>query len=224
MRSRTASDRWLVSYADFITLLFAFFATMYAVSSVDARKLAGVAQALNRAPAGPSREALGAAAAQPVSAASGALARDLQAELEAGRLELGADRRGLVLSIPEAGLFPVGSDELSSEARALVGRVARALAGLPNALRVEGHTDDRPIHTPRFRSNWELSTARATRVIEVLLEQGIAPERLSAAGYAEFHPRVDNGSPEGRARNRRVDLIVLNEETSQAEEPAGRSR
>ncbi len=224
MRPRTASDRWLVSYADFITLLFAFFATMYAVSSVDARKLAGVAQALNRAPAGSVREAPSAAAGGPVAAASDALARDLRAELDTGQLELGADRRGLVLSIPEAGLFPPGSDELSGEARALVGRVALALAGLPNPLRVEGHTDDRPIHTPRFRSNWELSTARATRVIEVLLERGVAPERLSAAGYAEFHPRVDNGSPEGRARNRRVDLIILNEGSTQAEAPAGRPR
>jgi chemotaxis protein MotB len=91
---------------------------------------------------------------------------------------------------------------------------------MPAPLRVEGHTDDVPIHTVRFRSNWNLSTARATRVVEFLSTRaGIAPARLSAAGYGEFHPRGPNDSPAGRARNRRVDIVVLNDSTRAAEEP-----
>src|SRR5205085_6529068 len=98
--------------------------------------------------------------------------------------------------------------ELSPAATGLVGRIAATLATIPNAVRVEGHTDDLPIHTARFRSNWDLSTARATRVTEFLIVRGgLNGGRLSAAGYAEFHPMTNNASPEARARNRRVDLV-----------------
>jgi chemotaxis protein MotB len=231
-----AHDRWLVSYADFITLLFAFFATMYAISNVDAQKLATVAHAMNgafddraHAPSTPSASGL-----MPerdprlVERASpdvvpAILTRSLAPELAAHRVELRVDHRGVVVSIPEAGVFALGSDELSTPARAFIARLAVTLGEIPNAVRVEGHTDDLPIHTTRFRSNWDLSTARATRVIELLMQHpNIDPQRLSAAGYAEFHPRVDNASAETRTENRRVDLVILNELTSRAEEPAGR--
>jgi chemotaxis protein MotB len=127
----------------------------------------------------------------------------------------------VILSIPEAGLFALGSDEMSAAAQDLMARVASTVAQVKNPIRVEGHTDDLPIHTDRFRSNWDLSTSRATRVVALLLERGgIAPNRLSAAGYAEFHPRVDNRSAEDRSRNRRVDLVILNDATFLAEEPS----
>ena len=86
-------------------------------------------------------------------------------------------------------------------------------------MRVEGHTDDVPIHTPRFQSNWDLSAARASRVVELLIARGVEPERLSATGYGEFHPRVANTSSESRASNRRIDLVILNAATTSAEEP-----
>jgi chemotaxis protein MotB len=218
-------QRWLVSYADFITLLFAFFATMYAMSSVDARKMTRVAQGLH--------EAFDSSARLAMTAGEGVLpghgsrivsnhARELET-IESlrervaaalggeSKLALSTDPRGLVISIPEAGTFPTGSDELSREASVLISRVADGLASSNNGVRVEGHTDDQPIHTLLFRSNWDLSTARAVRVVELLTERGLAPERLAAAGFAEFHPRVPNDSPSARATNRRVDLVVLAE-------------
>ncbi|MEP7304829.1 MAG: OmpA family protein [Acidobacteriota bacterium] len=236
IRTRTPSqDRWLVSYADFSTLLFALFATMYAISSVDAEKLTKVAKGVQQAFDEPSREhpAAARAVARPESESRGnpapaaisdirpIIVRELAPELATHRVEVSTDRRGVILSIPEAGLFAVGSDEMSLSAQALMARVASTVARVANPIRVEGHTDDLPIHTDRFRSNWDLSTSRATRVVSLLVERGgIAPDRLSAAGYAEFHPRAGNGSADDRARNRRVDLVILNDATLIAEEPA----
>ena len=227
-------ERWLLSYADFITLLFAFFAMMYAISSVDAEKLSTVSHALQVAFDDTSRGrsiASGAGlmpergsrlvAGSDSSEVRAIVTRELESELAARRLDIVADHRGLVLSIPEAGLFPIGTDEISPEARTLIARVAAMLANVPNPVRVEGHTDDLPIHTARFRSNWDLSTARASRVIEVMIEGGgIDARRLSAAGYAEFRPRVLNTSPDTRKQNRRVDVVILNDATALTEEPA----
>jgi len=96
---------------------------------------------------------------------------------------------------------------------------------LPNFVRVEGHTDNVPIHTDRFASNWELSTARATAVVAFLVQDyGISSDRLSAAGYAEYHPRISNTTDADRTKNRRVDIVVLNQTTTQAEEPGAATR
>jgi chemotaxis protein MotB len=144
----------------------------------------------------------------------------LQFELEAGQIQLVDDRRGLVVEVPEAGAFDVGSERLSGYAELVMRRVAGAVADLPNALRVEGHTDDTPIRTARFGSNWELSTARATRVVEFFIRSGnLAADRLSAAGYSQYRPRAANDTAVGRARNRRVDIVILNAATERAEEP-----
>jgi chemotaxis protein MotB len=233
-RGRVATgsrDRWLLSYADFITLLFAFFATLYAASTVDAGKLTGIAEGMQQAfadapsvmPAAPlvvlpaHRGIVGAGDGD----VRAAIERELGSELADHRLELTEDRRGLVLSIPEAGSFPEGRADLAIAAEQLMTRLAAALRRVPNAVRVEGHTDDRPIHTERYTSNWQLSTARATCVVEYLIGEGVAPDRLSAAGYSEFHPRAANEEAQGRARNRRVDIVILNAETRQSEEPVG---
>jgi chemotaxis protein MotB len=227
-----------VSYADFMTLLFAFFTLMYAMSTVDAAKLSSVAAGLQTAfdsstagisgppstafmrgvlPAG--RGIVGPATPAPPVRLE--IERALGDDLSSHHLQLSEDRRGLVLSIPEAGAFPIGSADMSDDFKDVMTRLSGALQRLPNGVRVEGHTDDVPIHTPRFGSNWELSTARATHVVQFLIQQGtLAPDRLSAAGYAEFHPLGENASPEGRARNRRVDVIVLNSAMSIAEEPS----
>jgi chemotaxis protein MotB len=232
-------DRWLVSYADFITLLFAFFAMMYAISSVDAQKLSKVSHALQLAfddsPRGrsigsgtgvlPDHGSRLTAGSEPVFDVRQLVTRDLATEIATHQIDVSVDRRGLILSIPEAGLFALGSDEVSAPAEALVARLASTMAQLPNQVRVEGHTDDLPIHTARFRSNWDLSTSRATRVIQLLIERGgVDPRRLSAAGYAEFRPRVPNSTEADRARNRRVDLVILNGVTALAEEPGGGRR
>ena len=216
-----------MSYADFITLMFAFFTTLYAASTVDAAHWSTVASGLNQAithTESTPREAksltVGGDGVLPGDRALVEMRRELRDVLDLNELRLTEDRRGLVLSIPEAGAFPAGSSEISAAANELMSRIARALQRIPNAVRVEGHTDGTPIHTARFASNWELSTARATSVVEYLIERGgIAPARLSAAGYAEFHPVADNQDTATRFRNRRVDIIILNSATQSAEEP-----
>ena len=213
-------DRWLLSYADFVTLLFALFVTMYAVSTVDKSKLAPAASSMQSAFVGETREAV----ATPLTdlgvivpsapprrdQVRNELARVLADAIAAGRLELIEDARGLVVSLPERATFAPASTDMTENALELVARVAMAVKPFDRPLRIEGHTDDVPIHTREFQSNWELSTARAATVIRFLIERvAFDPRRLSAAGYGEFHPRVANDTPENRARNRRVDIVIL---------------
>jgi chemotaxis protein MotB len=213
-------DRWLLSYADFVTLLFALFVTMYAVSTVDADKLVPAASSMRSAFEGEPPQAtsqqvtdLGVVVAQPsrqLDRVRNALARELADAIAAGRLELIEDSRGLVVSLPERATFAPASTEITPTARELVGRVALAVKPFDRPLRIEGHTDNVPIRTREFRSNWELSAVRAAAVIGFLIERvDFDPRRLSAAGYGEFHPRVANDSAENRARNRRVDIVIL---------------
>jgi chemotaxis protein MotB len=226
---RVSRDRWLVSYADFITLLFAFFATLYAASRMDAQRLTDIADSLQSAfvrppvtrDVVPSKAVLDAYRAEQSSAAiQRIVSRDLESELASERLNVFVDRRGVTLSIPEAGTFGVGRDELSPAARDLIARVGRTLERFPNGVRVEGHTDDVPIHNLRFASNWDLSAARASRVVELLIGQGLAAGRFSVTGYGEFRPRASNTSVASRASNRRVDLVILNSVASAAEPAA----
>jgi chemotaxis protein MotB len=228
-------ERWLVSYADFITLLFAFFTTMYAISTVDAQKLTKMVSSMQVALNGNEGAPGVAGAPKPVTdrhlpavspgqhvlvALQTQLAARLRRQIDTGNVALEVDPRGLVVSIREAGSFTIGSADLSDGARALLTEIGGPLSELSNPIRVEGHTDDVPIHTARFQSNWQLSTARATSVIEFLVETvGIDASRLSAAGYGEFKPRTANATDAARASNRRVDLVILNAATQLAEEP-----
>jgi chemotaxis protein MotB len=235
--SPASQDRWLISYADFITLLFAFFTVMYAISTVDAVKVAPAAASMQQAFSGetpaPRTAAAGPVTVPPVQARTvppaddvDAVRRRLSSELSDavanGRLEISADARGLVLSLPVAATFATGRAEVHPDARALVARIGASVKPLSNALRIEGHTDDVPIRTARYESNWELSTARASAVVAYLIGAAqLEADRLSAAGYAEFHPRVPNDSAANRARNRRVDIVVLNMAAGR-EEPTAR--
>ncbi len=122
------------------------------------------------------------------------------------------DADGLVVSLREIGFFDSGSAAIKPGAQDAFGRVAHILREHDCPVRVEGHTDNVPIHTPQFASNWELSTARATQLVKSLIEDYDVPAgRLSAAGYAEFHPVSDNDDPKGRQLNRRVDVVILRE-------------
>jgi chemotaxis protein MotB len=219
-------ERWLLSYADFVTLLLAFFITMYAISKVDADKLVPAASSMKTAfegdgaHAGPLPLNAGgsvippAPGIKPLDAVRSRLTTELDDALKAGRLELLQDARGLVVSLPESATFAPASTDVTDGARDLIARVAATVQPLGHSIRIEGHTDDVPIHTRQFRSNWELSTARASTVIAFLIDTvGFDPARLSAAGYAEFHPRVANDSQENRARNRRVDIVILEEKS-----------
>ncbi len=192
-----------MSYADLMTLLLAFFATMYAMSEVNADRAtapsdATVARAATPSATRPSMQGL-----------RDRLAGALAEAIAAGKVDLYEDERGIVLSLPEGATFGVASADIEPAAGVLLTTITGTLAPLDAGVRVEGHTDDVPIRTPRYSSNWELSTARASAVVALFIARGIAPRRLAAAGYGQFHPRSSNQSPEGRARNRRVDIVVV---------------
>lgn len=137
----------------------------------------------------------------------------LKKEIDAGRLEVRMEKRGLVISLREATFFPSGGDALEPTTLPVLETIAKEIRGHPNPVRLEGHTDSVPIHTPRFRSNWDLSAARGIAMLELFESRfGIARARMAIAGFAETAPVASNGSEEGRARNRRVDIVVLNEE------------
>ncbi len=239
-RSRVTSDRWLVSYADFITLLFAFFVVLFATAKADQKKQMEMAQAIDSAfrslgifpdsTRKPAKNTAGGTeqAAMPMNIVMGEdvlspakvkndlenLRRDLEQRLSnqvaqhTVSIQMGRD--GLVISLREAGFFNSGSATPRPETLKTLREIATSLGHTPYDLRVEGHTDNVPIHTEAFDSNWELSSARATRIARLFLDfNTIAADRLSAAGYAEFHPVAPNTTPEGRATNRRVDLVVL---------------
>jgi chemotaxis protein MotB len=233
---RAGTDRWLVSYADFTTLLLAFFMALYAVSDVNPGKLATAASSLREAlDTPPIHEGTGVLPGSPVAGGPRSLdpgapavrgsgssdptnpmahvreqiEKELAGAITAGQLEIGADDRGLVLSLPESATFPVASADVTATAQAVIDRVAVTLAPLDVGVRIEGHTDDTPIRTARYSSNWELSTARASAVVARFIDQRVDPRRLSAAGYGEFHPRTSNATATGRASNRRVDVVVI---------------
>jgi chemotaxis protein MotB len=209
-------DRWVVSYADFITLLFAFFTVMYAVSRVDSAKLSEFVGS-TRAAFGPR----GAAPVQPViegivpvpQGAAG-LQRDAVRIVEAAgaaqAVSVRPDPRGIVLSVGDHVLFEPGRAEIKTSAADALAAVAAVLQKAQCEAVVEGHTDSISIANAQYASNWELSAARATTVLARLLkEYGVPPGRLAAAGYAEFRPVATNATPDGRARNRRVDVVLL---------------
>jgi len=240
-------ERWLVSYADFITLLFAFFVVLYASSQADKGKMGQLGAAIeaafqnmgvfqgqpagNAASSGATRQS---ARQIPVILAPGASKQNEQAEGTESRAELRELQKtleealapeikrnevalrigpeGLVISLREVGFFDSGSAALRSQAQGAFARIADILRVTRCDLRIEGHTDNVPIHTSQFKSNWELSTARATEMIRQLIESyGFSPDRLSAAGFAEYHPAASNDNVNGRRLNRRIDVVVLGE-------------
>jgi chemotaxis protein MotB len=231
---RVSHERWLVSYADFITLLFAFFVVLFATGQSDKRKKVELAASIQAAfnqmgifephpELAPVTRLIGtgASAAPPTEGATFSSTPESmvivrQQVEEAARLEI--DRgviaihespNGMVISLQEAGFFDSGAAGIRTSALPVLDRIAEVLPQSP--LRVEGHTDDVPIHTSHFASNWELSSARASSIARLLLlHANVHAEQMSVAGYAEFHPATSNSTAEGRARNRRVDIVLLN--------------
>jgi chemotaxis protein MotB len=238
-------ERWLVSYADFITLLFAFFVVLFASSQSDKKKQVQLAAAMQSAftPLGafeahsrtPPLSNLSSASvsnATPAAltpplpstarrdpqkespeATEKRLTKFLAEQVSAGHIRPGSitirvTPDGLVISLHEAGFFPSGSAQVRAASIPVLSMLAATLPTGP--LRVEGHTDNIPIHTAQFATNWELSTTRATNIARLLLEHSsINPPDLSAAGYAEYHPIASNATEDGRLQNRRVDIILL---------------
>ena len=205
---RAGRDRWLISYADLMTLLFACFTTAYAAAQVSAAPEPALPAPV------PSPEIVRFEEDTPGKTGIRAIVEPIVvAAIADSDIEIVEDRRGLVVSLPESATFSTGSAALTENAQMFLASLAGALVATDTELRIEGHTDDVPLSGGRYGTNWELSTARASAVVLFLVHgASFAPDRLSAAGYGEFHPRVPNDTPEHRARNRRVDVVVSERE------------
>jgi chemotaxis protein MotB len=150
------------------------------------------------------------------------LSRELQDEIKTGKIQISLQPRGLVVSLREAAFFPSGEDAVDPATYSSLEKVAKVLMSLPNAVRLEGHTDSVPIHTSRFRNNWELSSARAIAMLSLFNDRFEIPHaRLAVAGYADTVPADSNATAEGRARNRRVDVTILSQTASTMEAKSG---
>jgi chemotaxis protein MotB len=228
-------ERWLITYADMITLLLAVFIVMYALSDTNVRKFTAFAQSVSAAfntdvfeGSAPTTVTSGvetAPDAGAVDSAGGMVASDyrtIAATLKDYAITQGLDSavevdkvpEGIAIRIRDALLFEPGRALLSDASKAVVARIAGTLAGLPNQVRIEGNTDDIPPSGPFFSDNWHLSTARSLAVLDILIASGISPSRLSTAGRAEFNPLVPNSDDAARARNRRVDFLILYPQSS----------
>jgi chemotaxis protein MotB len=236
-------DRWLISYADFITLMFAFFVVLFASSQSDRAKTKAVSDAVENAlrdekfgaklkfvlggslnPSNPTGNAdiTGLRDRKPKRATNEKLAeltpsfkeltRELRDDIKAGRIQINMEPRGLVISLKEGAFFDSGDDAVLKERYMSIGKLAKVVKSVPNPVRLEGHTDSRPVHNGRFRSNWQLSAARSIAVLEILRDQFSIPERqMAIVGYSDTLATDSNDTEEGRARNRRVDLTILND-------------
>lgn len=230
-------DRWLISYADFITLLFAFFVVLFASAYRDNQQIIKLARAIHTGfqsmgafsggadrtstsktsqasaaaqQAGMPREAASAASNIDVAELKRELTQAVGTELRDHEISMRLTPEGFVVSLTELGFFNSGRAALLPGAAGKIERIARVLSRHDLELRIEGHSDNRPIHNAQFQSNWQLSTARAMTVLMLLVHQcSYDPAKLSVAGYAQYQPIASNRTSEGRRENRRVDLVVL---------------
>ncbi len=260
-------ERWLVSYADFITLLFAFFVVMYSLSSVNEGKYRVLSDSLVAAFRSSSRSLVpvqvGDLARSPVTplseqlldrpipslmspilidmpatvlteivqleelmdqpemggsggiveAMASAIERSIAPLIEQGLVEVRRNQFYLEIELKSAFLFTSGSASFSVDAQTILGLIAEVLATQPNRIHIEGYTDNIPVTSEVYPSNWELAAARASAVTRLFASKGVAPDRMAAISYGENKPAADNDSEAGRARNRRVVVVVLNELT-----------
>jgi chemotaxis protein MotB len=224
-------ERWLVSYADFITLLFAFFVVMYSISSLNEGKykilsetLTGVFSQPERAikpiPVGEERprtsepdrslvdEEISQAAADSLQSIASSVREAFGELIQNEQLKVRGNELWIEIELSSSLLFPSGDAVPNNGAFELVEKIAKILAPYENPVHVEGFTDNLPIQTAQFPTNWELSAARAASIVRMLAMDGVNPGRLASVGYGEFQPVADNATAEGRARNRRVVLVV----------------
>jgi chemotaxis protein MotB len=237
-------ERWLLTYSDLITLLMIFFIVMYSMSNVDKEKYQKVAQGLNKAMGGSS--AAGAniigkdggvsvekdwqpANTEVVQAEEKSRMEEVKKQVDkylqenglASKVDTKVEERGLVLSFKDSLFFDSGKAEIKTdEIKKLVdiGKILNMQAVADSYIRVEGHTDNVPISTYQYKSNWDLSVIRASNVVQLLIAQsGIVPQRIAPLGYGEFRPVADNNSEAGKARNRRVDIIIMSSKFNEVE-------
>ena len=249
-------ERWLVSYADFITLLFAVFVVLYAMSQSDKQKVEEVSKSIREAfgmtetSSAPAMHIIDSIDLAPIPAAErqaresisapktdsahpyaeeeefSNIKKEISGMLAAkgnqDKIKLTVTKRGLVISLKEAGFFDSGSAEMQPASLPLLEEIAKSIQGYANDVRIEGHTDNVPVNSKTIRSNWELSTARSTSIVRYLIDAlRFPPARLSAVGYGEYRPIADNSTESGRAQNRRVDIVLLSRDAQQGEAQHG---
>jgi len=228
-------ERWLVSYADFITLLFAFFTVLYATSQHDIAKQIEVEKAITKAfdplvefggligryidvntdvsllpPPIPLVPQEGHGQEEVKQAVQNILEKEMGEETYRELIEIKTDKEGVRVSVKASGFFDPGSALIREDSLRSLEKIGDVLKATNRNLRVEGHTDDQPIHTEKFPSNWELSATRATTVVRYLIARHhIHPSRLAAVAYADQRPKVSNDSDKNRAQNRRIDVLIL---------------
>ncbi len=212
-------ERWLLTYSDLITLLLGLFVILYAMSKIDAGKYAEFVNAMEGVFGSPKgiMSGHGGVVQSPVPSVQAERQKIIDELGSAMHLEdkklpisISYNERGITVHIMEEMLFASGSAEIISTSLVALDSLATVLRGLSNDIRVEGHTDNVPINTPFFPSNWHLSVARAVNIGYYLIQHhGLNPERVSVVGFSEYRPLVPNDTPENRARNRRVDIVIL---------------
>lgn len=245
-------ERWLVSYADFITLLFAFFVVMYSISQVNQAKYRvlsdSLVNAFKNAPTSvtpvsskmqidatgkgqassaqavalkqtviirkndPAQEARQKQQAEKMKGIAKDILKVVEALMKDGQVKVSQSAHGIAIEINASLLFASGQASLEASSIKALKAVGKVLAEVPNDIQVEGFTDNTPINTLAFPSNWELSSARASSVVRLFAESGVPPERLVVVGYGEFRPVDTNSTPDGRARNRRVTVMILSDQ------------
>jgi chemotaxis protein MotB len=235
-------ERWLLTYSDLITLLMIFFIVMYSFSNIDKEKYRQVVYGLNKAMgSGGGKNIIGNEGNVGVDQQNDVINTDFVDPQEVNKLEevknavdkylnesglidsveTKIEERGLVLSFRDSLFFDSGKADIKPEqAKKLIeiGKILNQPIISDSYIRVEGHTDNVPISTYLFKSNWDLSVIRASNVSQLLINQsGIKPERISAAGYGEFRPKASNGTDAGRAANRRVDILIMNTKFNEVE-------
>lgn len=235
------NERWLITYSDLITLLLIFFIVMYTLSKVDAAKYQAIAASLSKSMGG-SQSIMESGGPSVVPGADQSkesapdpnqleqqnmekIRRQIQEYVDnnglAGKVTVSIEERGVVVSFQDVVLFPLGVADLSPSAKGIVDKIGAILHQTKNYIRVEGHTDNLPIRTSQFPSNWELSLERSASVVHRLIEHSqIPPDRLSATGYGEYRPRLPNDSEANRQKNRRVDIIILRTKFQEVEPEA----
>jgi chemotaxis protein MotB len=213
MRSRRFRDssgahRWMISYADLVTLLLACFVVMYAMAPggrATAKSPDHLNQTMTPAPAAAPQ-----VTPRDMTLPFDRLKRDLERQIANGDVQIVMEERGILISLREKTFFPPGKDIIYPEALASIGKVADVIRPLPNPVILEGHTDSVPVHNAHFRSNWELSAARSIALLNVMAESdGLPASKFAIAGYADNAPVAGNESEPGRAQNRRVDVVIL---------------
>jgi chemotaxis protein MotB len=256
---RVNHDRWIISYADFVTLLFAFFVVLFATATSDRQKIQAVSESVRAAfdqgkmsnvglaikqilvhdgnstshsselPGSAGRankpqkdETTGIAASGPaeveLTSSLNLLEKELHKEIEQGDVTLRMEPRGLAISFKQAAIFDSGQAVVKDSAYVAIQKVAHAISLIPNQIRLEGNTDNIPIHNEQFQSNWELSTSRSIAILNLLVDRFSVPKgRLGVAGYADVAPIATNDTEAGRAQNRRVDVVILSEVAGKAE-------